>query len=183
MGAFVDALGSKTQAGQWLWFLTLTFRTPHFPWMDGFPIEQPRPNTDFVEHFFSRMIRWIESEVHCSVDFFVAHQFGEQNGRLHLHCGLSWPNLFEYRWKDLQAMLWKNAGFNRILPWEKDAAYYIARDIGRDAHHARWQWNVGTSEPSVRLLRPIGRVVVTPSSVPDESSSAAYRMTAGKWHR
>jgi hypothetical protein len=183
MGAFVDTLGSKTQAGEWLWFLTVTFRTPHFPYRRGFPMEQPRPNADFVEHFFNWMIRWIEREVHCSVEFFVAHQFGEQDGRLHLHCGVSWPNLFEYRWKELQAMLWKNAGLNRILPWEKDAGYYIARYIGRDAHRAHWRWNVAATSPPARLLKPIGRIVTLPSRTPDESSSAAYRMTAGRWHR
>lgn len=182
MGAFVDTLGARTQAGRWLWFVTLTFRTPHFPWCDGFPIEQPQPNADFVEHFFARMLRWVGQEVHCSVEFFFAHQFGEVGGRIHLHCGLSWSNLFEYRWKNLQAMLWKNAGFNRILPWEQDAGYYIARYIGRDAHRAEWRWNVGIQSAPVRLLQPIGRQVLAVSPVP-EDSSAAYRQTSQGWHR
>lgn len=182
MGKFVDDLGRETQAGRWLWFITLTFRTPHFPWCDGFPIEQPQPNADFVEHFFARMLRWIEQEVHCPVEFFVAHQFGELGGRIHLHCGLSWPNLFEYRWNELQAMLWKSAGFNRILPWEQDAGYYIARYIGRDAHRANWRWNVGIHSAPLRLLRPIGRNVIAASPAPD-NSSREFRRTMGAWHR
>lgn len=182
MGEFVDSLGASTEAGRWLWFLTLTFRTPHFPYRRGFPVEQPLPNADFVEHFFDRMLRWIAQQVHHSVEFFVAHQFGEVGGRIHLHCGLSWPGLFEYRWKDLQTMLWKDAGFNRILPWERGAAYYIARYIGRDADRANWNWNVGVESAPLRLLRPIGRSVISASPVPDDSSRA-YRQTMRVWHR
>jgi|SRR5579863_89292 len=184
MGEFVDDTGHKTQAGRWLWFVTLTFRTPHFPYAKGFPMEQPRPSPDFVDHFFDRMLNWIAREVHHPVEFFVAHQFGEINGRIHLHCGLSWPGLFEYRWKDLQAMLWKGAGINRILPWKQSAGYYIARYIGRDAHRANWRWNISVDSPSpVRLLHPIGRNVLAASRVPDETSSAAYRQTSQGWHR
>jgi len=182
MGEFIDDLGRKTVAGHWLWFVTLSFRTPHYPWIDGFPIEQPRPNADFVENFFNRMLAWIERQVHCSVEFFVAHQFGELNGRHHLHFGVSWPNLFDYRWKPLQQMLWQNAGYNKILPWLQGASYYIGRYIGRDAHRANWRWNVGIGESPVRLLRPVGRKIIAVSSVPDESS-APYRMTARTWHR
>jgi hypothetical protein len=109
MGAFIDQLGKKTAAGQWLWFVTLTFRTPYFPWARGFPIEQPAPAPDFVHNFFVRMIHWIEGEVHVRVEYFVVDQSGELGGRLHQHCGLSWPGLFEYRWRDLQ----ENCGTKR----------------------------------------------------------------------
>lgn len=181
MGAHIDTLGRQTAAGKWLWFVTLTFGTPHYPWMRGFPIAQPQPSPDFVHHFFARMIRWLECEVHSHVDYFVADQFGEAGGRIHLHCGLSWPGLFVYRWKPLQEMLWKNAGFNRILPWEQNAAFYIGRYIGRDAARAHWDWNVGAREP-IRTVSPVGRNVIVTSVVPDDSSSA-YRQTAGTWHR
>lgn len=150
--------------------------------MNGFPIEQPRPNLDFVETFFNRMTAWVEREVHHPVEFFVAHQFGEINGRIHLHCGISFPFLYEYRWKELQAMLWRRAGFNRILPWEQSAAYYIARYIGRDAQRANWRWNVGIHSAPLRLLRPIGRNVIAASPAPD-NSSREFRRTMGAWHR
>jgi len=180
MGACVDTLGGRTRAGAWKWFLTLTARTPHYPWARGFPIEQPQPHPDFMHHFFARMIRWIESQVHAPVEYFTADQFGELGGRLHLHCGLSWPGLFEYRWKDLQAMLWKEAGFNRILPWEMDAGYYIGRYIGRDAERCHWDFGIGP-EP-VRSPVPVGRQVVAVSPSPGDSS-AEYRRTWQRWHR
>jgi hypothetical protein len=179
-GGFIDTLGRNTAAGRWLWFLTLTFRTPDFPWARGYPAEQPRPSVDFVRHFFAFMIAWIEREIHARVEYFVAHQFGEIGGRLHLHCGLSWPGLFEYRWKDLEAMLWERAGFNRILPWEMDAGYYIGRYIGRDAGRSHWNFRVGFE--SMRAPVSVGRRVVAESATPDDSSRA-YRQTLGKWHR
>lgn len=180
MGEFTDRLGQRTRARLWLWFLTMTFRTPHFPWARGFPVEQPQPCPDFVSHFFQQMLCWIEREVHGPVEFFVVHQFGEIGGRLHLHCGLSWPGLFEYRWRDLQETLWKEAGFNRILPWEMDAGYYIGRYIGRDADRCHWDFHVGADSP--RPPVQLGRRLVVESPAPDDSSRA-YRQTLGHWHR
>ncbi len=158
--------------------MTLTYRTPNFPWAKGFPIEQPQPSSEFVCHFFARMICWIEREVHTRVEFFSVHQFGETGGRLHQHCGLSWPGLFEYRWRDLQEMLWKNAGFNRILPWKMDAGYYIGRYIGRDAERSHWDFCAGR-EP-VRPLVAVGRKVIAAS---DDLPSSAFRNVLGRWHR
>jgi hypothetical protein len=180
MGEFIDQIGQRTAAGRWLWFLTLTFRTPTFPWGRGFPMEQPQPSPDFVRHFFDWTISWIEREVHCRVEYFLVHQFGETGGRLHLHSGLSWPGLFEYRWKDLQSMLWKGAGFNRILPWKEDAGYYVGRYIGRDAERSDWDFRAGRG--SVPTPRAVGRQVVVHSRVPDDSSQT-YRQTSGRWHR
>ena len=143
-------------------------------------MEQPQPSPDFVRHFFEWMICWIERQVHCRVEYFLGHQFGEIGGRLHLHAGLSWPGLFEYRWKDLQNMLWERAGFNRILPWKEDAGYYIGRYIGRDAGRTDWDFSVG--KQSALTARPMGRQVVVRSPVPDDSSQG-YRKTSGRWHR
>jgi hypothetical protein len=178
MGGFIDELGGRTAAGSWNWFVTVTYRTPTFPWANGFPIGQAQPSFDFVCHFFARMIRWIEQEVHARVEFFSVHQFGETGGRLHQHCGLSWPGLFEYRWRDLQEMLWKNAGWNRILPWEQDAGYYIGRYIGRDAERSHWDFSVG-HEP-VRARVAVGRQVIAASS---NLPSSAFRNVLGRWHR
>lgn len=178
MGAFIDELGSRTAAGRWKWFVTLTYRTPDFPWVNKFPMQQPQPSADFVGHFFEWMLRWISREVHARIEYFNVHQFGEIGGRLHQHCGLSWPGLFEYRWKDLQAMLWQRAGFNRILPWEMDAGYYIGRYIGRDAGRSEWDFSVGRTQQ--RNPMPVGRQVVAPSC---DLPSQAFRNTLGTWHR
>jgi hypothetical protein len=112
------------------------------------------------------------------VDFFSVHQFGGIGGRLHQHCGLSWPGLFEYRWRDLQEMLWRNAGFNRILPWKMDAGYYIGRYIGRAAERSHWDFRVGP-EP-VRPCVTVGRQVIAASA---DLSSSAFRNVLERWHR
>jgi hypothetical protein len=179
-GEWIDDLGHRTGGRVWFWFLTLTFRTRDFPWARKFPIQQPRPSPDFVNHCFDRMIVWIEREVQAQVDFFVTHQFGEVAGRLHLHCGLSWPGASEYRWKDLQAKLWNEAGFNRILPWKRDAGFYIGRYIGRDAARAHWDFRIGSE-----LVRPtpdVGKQIVAVSAAPDDSSRE-FRRTMRSWHR
>jgi hypothetical protein len=180
MGAFIDQLGQKTSAGRWLWFVTLTFRTSSFPWRRGFPMQEPQPSPDFVRHCFEWMIRWLEGQVHGRVEYFVVHQFGDTGGRLHLHCGLSWPGLFEYRWKDLQNKLWERAGFNRILPWKEDAGYYIGRYIGRDTGRSDWDFRAGKERRPEG--RPVGRQIVAHSPSP-VNSSAGYRQTSGRWHR
>jgi hypothetical protein len=180
MGEFIDSLAKRTQASRWLWFLTLTFRTPSFPWAKGFPIEQAKPSPDFVHHFFERMIQWIEKQVHSRVEYFVADQFGESGGRLHLHAGVSWPGLFEYRWKDLQEKLWTGAGFNRILPWEMNAGFYIGRYIGRDSERCYWDFRVGKKVPQTPSA--VGRQTVVYSPAPNNSSEG-YRQTFGRWHR
>lgn len=184
MGTFIEAQGRRTLAGRWLWFLTLTFHTPHFPWARCFPIEQPEPCADFAHHFFTKMILWIEGQVHSRVEYFVADQFGEIGGRLHLHCGLSWPGLFEYRWKDLQNKLCQEAGFNRILPWKEDAGYYIGRYIGRDAERCDWDFRVGR-EP-VRPRAEVGRCIVARSRFPYGETRKLFdecRPTIRGWHR
>lgn len=178
MGTFIDELGGRTASGAWKWFVTLTYRTPDFPWAKGFPIQQAHPSSEFVHHFFERMICWIERQVHCRVEFFTADQFGEVGGRLHQHCGLSWPGLFEYRWKDLQQMLRGEAGFNRILPWEKDAGFYMGRYIGRKAERCHWDFRVGL-EP-LRPRVPVGRQVI---AVSDALPASAYRNILRRWHR
>lgn len=184
MGAWIDKLGRDTRAGRWLWFVTLTYRTKHFPWTKGFPIEQSKPHPDFVHNFFAGMIQWIEREVHAPVEYFTADQSGEIGGRLHQHCGLSWPGLFEYRWKDLQGKLLKEAGLNKILPWEENAAYYIGRYIGRDAQRSYWDFHVG-HEP-VRPIAKVGRRIVARSTFPYGETRKLFdecRPTIRGWHR
>jgi hypothetical protein len=145
------------------------------------------------------MIRWLENDLRERVEYFVADQYGEIGGRLHQHIGLASNSLVGAA-EELSAMreadskttrlpevlrpfastLWTEAGFNRILPWELDAGYYIGRYIGRDAGRCHWDFRVG-SEP-VRLLQSVGRNVVAVSPALDDSSKA-YRGVLQGWHR
>jgi hypothetical protein len=198
MGCFIDDLAKKTRAGRWQLFLTLTYRTNTFPWARGFPMAQPQPNSDFVRNFIGFMIRHLETELADRVEYFQAEQFGSVGGRLRQHVGLSSPGLEQaalqleqnvaankrdlpIALKPFQAFLWDKAGFNRILPWEKDAGHYVGRYIGRKAQHCDWDWKVGESRPSASVpVVPIGRVVVAASP---ELESKHFRNILRRRHR
>jgi hypothetical protein len=179
MGQMVDRLGGRTFAGRWLWFITMTFRTADHRWQHGFPMLQFRPDEDFVNHFFERAITRIEHEAGGPAEYFLAHQFGSQNGRLHLHFGVSWPDtLFEWKWKAFQEWVWRKAGFIRILPWQQAAAFYLSRYIGRSIGDCHWDFRVGLE----RVPKPVsvGRQVVAVSA---NVSSANYHRVLNRWHR
>jgi hypothetical protein len=198
MGGFIDDLGAKTTFGRWLFFLTLTYRTPAYPWIKGFP-RRSEPHPDFVHHFFNFMISWMGKQFGSPVEYFCADQFGETGGRLHQHAGISSPGLSQAssdlatlqqegkrrlpeELKPLQRMLWDRAGFNRILPWLHPASYYIGRYIGRDASRCYWQWRVGPEcSPVSPRINPIGRKVIAPSP---ELPAEHYRGgVLRRWHR
>jgi hypothetical protein len=198
MGGFIDRLGERTQLGRWILFLTLTYRTPTFPWARGFPMEQPQPHTDFVRNFIGHTIRHLEKELSEQVEHFQAEQFGSVGGRIHQHIGLSAPALenparelaeilaaqrhqLPHSLKPFQAFLWDKAGFNRILPWEQDAGYYIGRYIGRDAGRCNWDWSVVDDHaPDPHEAAPVGRIVIAPSA---EVPSTNYHNILRRWHR
>jgi hypothetical protein len=161
-------------------------------------MEQPQPHTDFVRNFLGRMIRHLEKELSERVEYFQAEQFGSVGGRIHQHMGLSAPalenparelaeNLAAQKrelpdsLKPFQAFLWDQAGFNRILPWEKDAGYYIGRYVGRDADRCHWDWNVEINHlPAPREAPSVGRIIVARS--PDLPSKD-YRNILRRRHR
>ncbi len=198
-GKFIDDLGKRTVAGWWAIFLTLTYRTREMVKRLNASTQRPEPHPDFVHNFFGRMIRWLEKELAERVEFFAVDQYGSVGGRLHQHAGITSPALVSAaqelaekrhadpgttrlpeRLKPFARMLYEEAGHNRILPWEKDAGYYIGRYIGRDAERSHWDFQVGPK--LVRPIAPVGRTVVVESiSVGD--SSNAYRQALSRWHR
>ncbi len=142
---------------------------------------------------------FVSGSVRERVEYFVAEQSGEIGGRRHQHFALTSPRLvlaaeelsamrradprttrLPEMLKPFALMLVEKAGFNRILPSEDDAAFYIGRYIGRDAGHSHWDFRVGAE--SKRPAIPVGRCVVAVSPAPDDSSRA-YRQVFGKWHR
>jgi len=145
------------------------------------------------------MIHHLESELAERVEYFQAEQFGSIGGRIHQHIGVSAPSLeipaqelatilatgghkLPDSLKPFQAFLWDNAGFNRILPWEADAGYYIGRYVGRDADRCHWEWNVLSNEkPDSREALSVGRVVVARSA--DLPSASFRRGVLKRWHR
>src|SRR3989442_8790578 len=89
LGRWIDALGSKTSAGKWQVFGTITYSTKSYPWCRGFPVMAGRPKADFAHHLFDRFISHLESELLSPVDYVVADQLGSINGRFHQHAILA----------------------------------------------------------------------------------------------
>lgn len=195
MGDFINDLGKKTICGEWSLFLTLSYRTPTYPWAKHFP-RRSEPHPDFVHHFADHMIRWLKQELNATVEYFCADQCGELGGRLHQHFGIASPALLRLKadlitlqktgskalpeeLKSFQRMLWNRAGFNRILPWIHPASHYIGRYIGRDAARCYWEWNL-KAESSQAHHYPVGRHVIALSQ---DLPACYYRDILRRRHR
>lgn len=168
MGRYIDSLGVQTDPGKWQVFATITFRTSSYPWQRGFPTGgSGRPKPDFAHHLFERLISHLERELGSSVDFVVADQLGDRNGRLHQHAILAASGLAEYPRTAIWEWLQKNAGWSRILPFEQGAAYYISRYIGHDVNRCEWNLKIGDRQLCQLYLASIGGIdVVTSAELP-----------------
>lgn len=147
MGRYIDSLGRQTASGGWDVFATITFRTDSYPWQRGFPTGgSGRPKPEFAHHLFDRFTAHLENELGSGVDFVVADQLGDRNGRLHQHAILSASGLAEYPRREIWEWLKQRAGWSRILPFEHGAAFYISRYIGRDVNRCEWNLRIGDRE-------------------------------------
>lgn len=194
MGRWIDDLGTRTVDRKWQVFVTITFRTDDYPWQRGFPIAQPKPHPHFAHRTFERLVEWLQRELISRVDYVVADQLGSQNGRLHQHAVMSADGLMDYPWikrsdsrPSIHEWLWKRAGFNRILPFEHGAAFYIGRYIGRDAHRCEWEARVGNQALIERRPErggaspPVGiRRVAEPPTV-DELEKDRFERNESAW--
>jgi len=165
MGRYIDSLGSQTGPGEWQVFATITFRTSTYPWQRGFPTGGTgRPKADFAHHLFDRLVAHLEDEVGSRVDFVVADQLGDREGRLHQHAILAAPGLAEYSRTSIWEWLKEKAGWSRVLPFEQGAAFYISRYIGRDMNRCEWNLRIGDRQLSQLDPHAIGGVDLTSSA-------------------
>jgi len=181
MGKWIDDLAEETSTGHWQLFGTATFRTPNYPWQKGFPMGGSyKPSSHFVHRTYDQLIRYLEREMNSTVDYVVADQLGAMNGRLHQHFILAAPGLDDFPRRKIWDRLFKRAGFNRILPFEHGAAYYIGRYIGRAVRDCEWDIRLA-SHP---LVAPVafktgGAEIVSSAAMPKE----AFKNTKKEWHR
>jgi hypothetical protein len=164
LGRWVDAIGSQTGPGRWQVFGTITFSTKSYPWCRGFPVLPGRPKADFAHHLFDRFVSHLESELGSRVDYVVADQLGSINGRFHQHAILAAPGLDTYPRTEIWQWLKERAGWSRILPFERGAAYYISRYIGRDANRCEWFPRIGEEPQAIDRSADIGRMNVVQSA-------------------
>jgi len=166
MGTWIDELGNKTSAGGWQVFGTITYATKNYPWQRKFPIRGTgRPNPEFAHNLFKRLVDHLESDLSAPLEYVVADQYGDQNGRFHQHCILSAKGLEKYSRTAIWKWLKVRAGWSRILPFEKGAAFYISRYIGRDANKSEWSFNIGEMKSPLCVTKPkVGNVVIVHSA-------------------
>jgi hypothetical protein len=180
LGAWVDVQAPRTEPGRWQVFGTTTFRTPDYPWKKGFPMLSPRPSPLFGSHLFSSMVDHLEHELSARVDYVVADQLGALGGRFHQHWILAAEGLGDYPRKAIWKWLWDRAGWNRVLPFEHGAAYYIGRYIGRDVTRCEWDLRIGDRGATLPVPLPIGRTEIVRSA---DLPRNEFHKTVNAWHR
>jgi hypothetical protein len=174
-GAWLDELGHRTASGSWNFFATITFSTPTYPWTRGFPTTRSRPSSDFAHHFFRYFVGHFEAMLEEPLDYAVADQLGNVNGRLHLHALLAGKSLEHSQRRHVESWLAKNAGYSRVLPFERGAAYYLGRYIGRDSVDCEWDVRVGEQVMNrVREPRRWGDVVVASACLPHNAFHCGF---------
>ncbi len=182
MGSWIDELGARTSPGQFQVFGTTTFRTPTYPWQRGFPTGGAgRPSPDYAHHLFGRLVSHLERELGSTPDYVVADQYGALGGRFHQHWILAGNGLDAYPRREIWEWLKQRAGWSRVVPFERGAAYYISRYIGRDAQACDWQVRIGpelsSQQPPLQLR---GRLVVARTP---EMPRECFHNTLTRWHR
>jgi hypothetical protein len=167
-GEWFDKLGGKTGTGGWDCFVTISYKTNPCPWKKGFPVQHWKPSPDFTNNSFKFFIRHFEERLGERLDFAVADQYGKLNGRVHQHAllaghGLDRPIIRS----EMQSWLCGKAGYSRVLPFQKGAAFYISRYIGRCAGESEWDIRVGQQTmQEVRNPERWGEEIVVSAELP-----------------
>lgn len=167
-GRWLDQLGQRTSLGVWILFTTLTFRTQSFPWTRGFPNSgSGRPSSEFAHALFQLLVSHVESQTGRRIDYAVCDQFGAVNGRFHQHALLGGKGLESYPRKNIESWLNQRAGFARVLPFQRGAAYYVGRYLGNHVRDANWDVRVGEERMS-HICKPEvwGNIVVASAEMP-----------------
>ena len=167
LGAWFDEVGRKTESGGWDCFVTITYRTPWHPWRSGFPLSvSSRPSPEFGIHLFESFVGQIEAGLGARVEYVVVDQYGKLNGRFHQHALLAAPGLEHYPRHEMEAWLIGNAGYSRVLPFKRGAAYYLARFAGCDLQAADWKVRLGEDGMRLDAEPKRGIVVACSAEVP-----------------
>jgi hypothetical protein len=160
LGGWFDQLGGKTEAGEWQIFQTISYRNSYL-WPSGSGCGMP--SVEFGNHCFQDFVSQLEAQIGARVDYIVGDQFGQLHGRFHQHALLAGKGLDKYPRSALESWLRKRAGWSRALPFQRGAAYYLAKYIGRNLEDANWQVQV-RSEAITRKPDHGGRVVIAESA-------------------
>ena len=139
-----------------------------------------KPSPHFVHRTFQQLIAFLEKRLRFPVDYVVADQLGALNGRLHQHYILAAPGLAEFPRNQIWNHLHEHAGFNRILPFEQGAAYYVGRYIGKEVAACEWDLRLSSRAPIASPPIQVGKIDLVRSA---ELSKESFKNTKKGWHR
>jgi len=176
LGLWLDGLASRTCAGRWLLFTTITYRATEYGSLKSSPASGTgRPSPAFARHIFHLFCEHVEQSVGAPIDFVVADQYGNQAGRFHQHALIAGLGLESYPRRYLENWLLRNAGYSRVLPFEHGAAYYVARFIGRETAGLEWDLRITRGADQPRSVDG-GRMIVAKSAdLPSHLFHQAFR--------
>jgi hypothetical protein len=147
LGRWFDLLGTQTTVGRWQVFLTITFSTKSYAWVRGFPSPgSTMPSPGFGHRVFDDFVSQLATQLGSRVDYILCDQTGRRGRRFHQHALLAADGLGEYPRLDLEKWLRRRAGWTRALPFERGAAFYLGRYIGRNLDAAEWDIRVGNDK-------------------------------------
>jgi hypothetical protein len=108
------------------------------------------------------------TQLGSGVDYILCDQTGRRGGRFHQHALLAAVGLDEYPRLELEKWLRRKAGWSRALPFERGAAYYLGRYIGRNLDMAEWDLRIGAEKVSAKNDGPIpgGSVIAISAELP-----------------
>jgi hypothetical protein len=165
LGRWLDILGARTCLGRWLFFVTITYRATEYQWVRGVPVSGTgRPSPAFARYLFTLFSEYVENSVGAPIDYVVVDQYGSRTGRFHQHALVTGRGLDRYPRRHLESWLLRNAGYSRVLPFERGAAYYVGRFIGREAAGLEWDLRIGREAEKRSLSVDVGRMVVAKSA-------------------
>jgi len=152
LGSWFDEIGHRV--GGWKFFATITVKTNQLV----------KPTFGITQSNFGLFVDFLEQELNSHVAYIVTDERGRVGLRLHQHALLAAPGLENYPRRDVEFWLRHNSGFGRVLPFERGAAFYLARYIGRHLAEADWDLRIGTVDRSRQRRVEGGRVVVASSA-------------------
>jgi hypothetical protein len=148
-----------------VFFITITFRPPSDVGRNRTSRSVTvMPTPDFARRLFMKFVAHLEHELGSHVAFAVADQLGKGGGRFHQHALVAGAGLRTYPRREIEMWLRRRAGFSRVLPFRKGAAFYLARYIGRDAENADWDLRIKPEEEPRPRPNQAGRVVTVRSA-------------------
>jgi hypothetical protein len=166
LGAWLDSLGTETSTGRWLRFVTITYATLTYPWARGFPRSgSGRPSPDFAQITFISFISQLEEWTGAQVDYVLCAQFGDRNGRFHQHCLLAGEGLGKLSRRRIEGWLNRHAGYSRVLPFRRGAAFYLGSYIGRQVESTDWELRIGKKETLPPKSNRAGDVIARSANV------------------